>query len=426
MTKMPKHADLMILGAAVLAVLGGVLLFDRSRLSARDVSGTLDGDAALYQSEKPISREPEDEPAKPTVKVTQNPAWLDSEDGAAQPGTRSIPTAYEKGVVHLGPGASLGGKRPFPDDNYWNQPIDDLEVDPLSEVYINEIGCDRNLHPDFGAGMWNGAPIGIPYVVVSGDHQRYPIKYTAYGDQSDPGPYPVPRDAPIEGDPNVDGDRHVIVLDRDNWKLYELFRGFPVANGQLWKAESGAIFDMKTNDRRPEGWTSADAAGLPIFPGLVRYDEVVEQKEINHALRFTVSRTRNAYVAPASHYASRLSKLSLPPMGMRVRLKKDFDITPYPEEAQVILKTLKKYGMILADNGSDWFISGAPDPRWNDDNIHTLKKLHGCDFEVVTMQDPVEEEACNCPEEKEALKKKLSIGNARELLPTLDRDSLLK
>jgi len=419
---MPKHADLLILAGIVVAILVGVVVFDHTDLTARDTANTLHGSAALYQGKSKgdqgtfpggasSSTDAEFIPV-PAKAARARPAWLDDETGASQPGRRSVPAPSEAGVVHLGIGAALGGKRPFPDDNAWNQPVDQLPVDPLSDVIIHEIGCEKPLHPDFGAGLWNGAPIGIPYVIVSGDQERFPIRFTAYGNESDPGPYPVPRNAPIEGAPNIDGDRHVIVIDRDHWKLYELFRAFPVANGQLWKADSGAIFDLHTHPGRPVGWTSADAAGLPIFPGLVRYDEVMEQKEIRHALRFTVSRTRNAYVAPATHWASNLSKISLPPMGMRVRLKADVDISPFPEDVQVILRALKKYGMILADNGSDWYISGAPDPRWNDDSLHRLKELNGCDFEVIQMMGMVEEEPCNCPEEKEALRKQFQ-GNSK-------------
>jgi hypothetical protein len=193
----------------------------------------------------------------------------------------------------------------------------------------------------------------------------------------------------VEGDPNVDGDRHCLIIDRDNHKLYELFRAFSIADGKLWRAESGAVFDLRKSPDRPAGWTSADAAGLPVFPGLVRYEEVVELGEIKHALRFTVQKSRRAYVPPAKHYASRDTNSLLPPMGMRVRLRKDYDISGFPREAQVILTCLKKYGMILADNGSNWFISGSPDPRWNDDAVKTIRKVLGSDLEVVLMRDLV-------------------------------------
>jgi hypothetical protein len=287
-------------------------------------------------------------------------------------------------VPDLGLNASLRGKRLFPADNPWNQDISALPVDPNSANLIASIGINTGLHPDFGT-TWNGAPNGIPYVVVSGAQQKVPITFTAYGDESDPGPYPVPPYAPIEGGPNATGDRHVIVIDRDNWKLYELFDAYSVDGGVSWRAACGAVFDLNSNSLRPAGWTSADAAGLPIFPGLVRYDEVVELKEIAHALRFTVQRTRKAYVYPARHFASSNTDPNLPPMGMRVRLKASFDISRFSPNMQVILRALKKYGMILADNGSNWYVSGAPDPRWSDDELNTLKTIRGADFEVVQM-----------------------------------------
>ena len=287
-------------------------------------------------------------------------------------------------VPDLGPGASLHGKRVFPGDNPWNQDISGLPVDPNSNNLIASIGLNTGLHPDFGT-VWAGAPMGIPYVVVSGTQQKVPINFTAYGNESDPGPYPVPADAPIEGGPNANGDRHVIVIDRDNWKLYELYAAYPVNGGASWRADGGAVFDLNSNALRPAGWTSADAAGLPIFPGLARYDEVFEQKEITHALRFTAQLTRRAYVYPARHYASSNTNPNLPPMGMRVRLKASFDVSRFSPAMQIILNALKKYGMILADNGGNWFVSGAPDPRWNDDELSTLKTIKGSDFEVVQM-----------------------------------------
>ena len=287
-------------------------------------------------------------------------------------------------VPDLGINASLKGKRVFPADNPWNQDISGLPVDPNSANLISSMGLGTGLHPDFGT-TWNGAPNGIPYVVVSGSQQKVPITFTDYGDESDPGPYPVPQNAPIEGGPNATGDRHVIVIDRDNWKLYELFGAYPVGGGASWRAACGAVFDLNSNSLRPAGWTSADAAGLPIFPGLVRYDEVSELKAITHALRFTASRTRKAYVYPARHFASSNTDPNLPPMGMRVRLKASFDISRFSPNVQVILRAMKKYGMILADNGSNWYVSGAPDPRWNDSELGTLSGIKGSDFEVVQM-----------------------------------------
>lgn len=281
------------------------------------------------------------------------------------------------------PGASLQGKQVFPLDNPWNRDISRDPVDPDSEALLKNIGLGKGLHPDFGA-TYNGAPNGIPYVLVSGKQPRVPVKFD-YADESNPGPYPIPPDAPIEGGLKSDGDRHVLVLDRDNWKLYELWNAHPVNGGKSWTAGSGAIFDLNSNKLRPAGWTSADAAGLPVFPGLVRYDEVVERKLITHALRFTCVHSRRAYIPPATHFASKSDDPNLPPMGMRVRLKPDFDISKFPPEAQVILTALKKHGLILADNGGDWFVSGAPDPRWNDNNLNTLNRVKGSDFEVVKM-----------------------------------------
>src|SRR5579871_2585019 len=278
-------------------------------------------------------------------------------------------------------GGTLDGKRVFPADNPWNQDISGLPVDPNSDTLIASIGLGKPLHPDFGT-VYNGAPSGIPYIVVPGSQPRVPVK-CEYPDESDPGPFPIPPNAPIEGGPKSDGDRHVLVIDRDHWVLYELFAAHP--DGVGWKAGSAAVFDLKSNKLRPAGWTSADAAGLPIFPGLVRYDEVAEQKAILHALRFTCVRTRRAYVAPARHFASRSDDPQLPPMGMRVRLKASYDISRFSPRVQVILTALKRYGMILADNGSDWFVSGAPDPRWDVEDLATMKRIKGKDFEVVKM-----------------------------------------
>lgn len=283
----------------------------------------------------------------------------------------------------LGPGAGLDGRRPFPDDNSWNTRIDQAAVDPGSDALIASIGAGTTLHPDFGAN-YLGGPFGIPYVVVSGSTPGVPVSFD-YDDESDPGPYPIPRNAPIEGGAASGGDRHVLVIDRDNWRLYELFAAYPESGANAWTAGSGAVFDLGSNALRPAGWTSADAAGLPIFPGLVRYDEVVERGEIRHALRFTVRDSRRAYVHPARHWASADTSSALPPMGMRVRLKASYDITGFPPSARVILQALKTYGMFVADNGGDWFLSGAPDSRWDDAELNTLKRVPGSAFEVVRM-----------------------------------------
>jgi hypothetical protein len=287
------------------------------------------------------------------------------------------------GGPDAGPNASLAGRRPFPDDNPWNTPVDQDPVDPNSVALIASIGTATDLHPDFGAN-YNGSPFGIPYVVVAGTTPLVQVSFD-YADESDPGPYPIPVEAPIEGGAGSNGDRHVLVVDRDHWKLFELFAAYPAPGSSDWTAGSGAIFDLSSNALRPAGWTSADAAGLPIFPGLVRYDEVVEQGVINHALRFTVSRTRHGYVFPARHFASADTSANRPPMGMRVRLKADVDISGFPPSARVILQALKTYGMFVADNGGDWFISGTPDPRWDDAELNSLKQVPGSSFEVVRM-----------------------------------------
>jgi hypothetical protein len=287
-----------------------------------------------------------------------------------------------------GPGPGLGlnaslGRQVFPPDNPWNQPVDQLPVDPLSDTLIASIGSTRALHPDFGAN-YNGGPFGIPYVVVAGSTPGARVTFQ-YADESDTVPYPIPANPPIEGGTAATGDRHILIVDRDHWKLYELFSAYPPSGGSGWTAGSGALFDLTSNALRPAGWTSADAAGLPILPGLVRYDEVVEQGVITHALRFTVSRSRHGYVSPARHFASSDTSSRRPPMGMRVRLKAGFNLTGYPPSARVVLQALKTYGMIVADNGSDWFVSGVADARWNDGEINTLKQVHGSDFEVVKM-----------------------------------------
>jgi hypothetical protein len=292
--------------------------------------------------------------------------------GQNDPGTQPDTTT--------GGGPSLNGRRPFPADNAWNLDVGGAQVDPRSSTLIASCGV-RNLHPDFGT-VWNGAPNGIPYVVVRAGQSKVPVTFD-YADESDPGPYPIPADAPIEGGASSSGDRHVLVIDIDAWKLYELFDGHPQNGGASWHAGSGAVFDLNSNALRPAGWTSADAAGLPIFPGLVRYDEVVEQRAINHALRFTCPRTRKAYIAPARHYASSDTSSALPPMGMRVRLKSSFDTTSFSPNIRVILRAMMKHGMLLADNGSGWYVSGAPDSRWNDDELATLARVPSSAFEVV-------------------------------------------
>jgi hypothetical protein len=283
----------------------------------------------------------------------------------------------------------VAGCAVFPADNVWNTPVDTLPVHANSDAYVATIGADAHVHADFGSGTWDGGPIGIPYIDVPGSQPKVTVTFE-YDDESDSGPYPIPPDAPIEGGPDSDGDRHVLVLDHDNCILYELFYAFPQPDGS-WDAGSGAIFDLSSHALRPAGWTSADAAGLPILPGLVRYDEVAAG-EIRHAIRFTSDSTRRAYVWPARHFAPYHEEPNSPPMGQRFRLRADFDVTGFSPEVQVILWALKTYGMILADNGSSWFISGVPDERWDNDALHELHDVKGSDFEAVNtsslMVDP--------------------------------------
>ncbi|MBV8431020.1 MAG: hypothetical protein JO244_07660 [Solirubrobacterales bacterium] len=267
----------------------------------------------------------------------------------------------------------------FPADNPWNQRVDRLPVARDSAALIASIGLDRPVHPDFGT-VWDGAPNGIPFIVASNHTRRVPVHFQ-YAAESDPGPYPLPANAPIEGGPQSSGDRHVIVVDRSTCTDYELFAAYPHNHGAYWTAGSGAVFNLRSDHLRPAGWTSADAAGLPILPGLARYDEVA-RGSIDHALRFTAPCTAPRYVYPARHEASTCSGL-YPPMGLRVRLKASVNISHLPYQARVVAEALKRYGLILADNGSPWYISGAPNPRWNDDALHQLDQLTGSDFEVV-------------------------------------------
>lgn len=276
----------------------------------------------------------------------------------------------------------LAGCPVFPPDHIWNSPVDGLPVHPSSQIYINAIGPDQPLHPDFGSGEWEGEPIGIPFAIVPPDQPAVTIAFM-YADESDPGPYPIPPQVPIEGGYESEGDRHVLILARDSCLLYEIYAAYPQPDG-TWRAGSGAVFDLRSYQLRPQEWTSADAAGLPILPGLVRYDEVA-QGEIRHAIRFTAPRTQRAYVWPARHFASDSRDPSLPPMGLRLRLRADFDLSPFAPEVQVILRALKRYGMILADNGAAWFISGAPDARWDNETLRQLRDVQGSDFEVVDV-----------------------------------------
>jgi hypothetical protein len=272
-------------------------------------------------------------------------------------------------------GTHVAGCPVLPVDSAFNQDIARAPVAARSDAYVRSIGLDAHLHPDFASRTY-----GIPYKIVPGTQKRVPIHFTDYGDESDEGPYPIPRSARVEGG----SDAHVIVLQKTTCKLYELFGARRNASG--WDAAAGAVFDLRTGKLRPKGWTSADAAGLPIFPGLARAGEVAGgARTITHALRVTVPRSQKAYISPARHAASSDSDPDLPPMGLRLRLKASFDTKAFHGQALVILKALKRYGLIVADNGSPWYITGAPDPRWNDDNLHTLQQVPGSAFEAVQV-----------------------------------------
>jgi hypothetical protein len=316
--------------------------------------------------------------------------------GSSASGARNVTVTSQSGgnppppppsacsVMSLGQGGSLNGFLPFPADNLWNQNIASAPVDPNSAAIINYIGASDPVHPDFGSGEYNGSSIGIPYIVVDSSQAPVVINFTAYGSESDPGPMPVPASAPIEGYPNPgSGDRHVLVLDNSNCWLYELYSSYPQNDGS-WNAASAAVWDLTADEQRPLTWTSADAAGLSIFAGLARYDEVASGA-IKHALRFTLQNSRAAFVPPASHWASTTSNANAAPMGMRMRLKADFDISGFSATNQVILTALQHYGMIMADNGSNMYISGAPDDRWDNDDLHNLDQVTAANFEVVQM-----------------------------------------
>jgi hypothetical protein len=270
----------------------------------------------------------------------------------------------------------------LPADNIWNTRVDTLPLAPSSAAYVATIGAGATMHADFGSGLWNGGPIGIPYVVVNGGQPGVAVSFR-WASESNPGPYPIPPNAPVEGGAGAGGDRHVLVVDNGACRLYELFDAHPNGDGS-WRAGSGAVFDLRSNALRPDTWTSADAAGLPILPGLVRYDEVASGV-IRHAIRFTAPQTRNAHVWPATHDASSLTGGQYPPMGQRFRLNAGFDVSGFSPEVQVILRAMKTYGVVLADNGSSWYISGAPDERWNNDALHELGRVPGSAFEAVDV-----------------------------------------
>jgi hypothetical protein len=269
----------------------------------------------------------------------------------------------------------------FPSSSHWNKRVDRLPLVPNSDAIVGSMGEGETLHPDFGSGLYEGAPIGIPFVTVGKRQPRVPVSFD-YADESDKGPYPIPRNVPIEGGRDSDGDRHVIVVDRGRCRLYELFAAYPEEGGARWRAGSGAIWNLRSNRLRPAGWTSADAAGLPILPGLARFDEV-QRGRIDHALRMTAPDTRRQYIYPARHFASDSDDPSLPAMGQRLRLKASYDIRGFPRQARVVLRALKRYGAIIADNGSPFFISGAPNRGWNNEALSSLKRVSGSAFEVV-------------------------------------------
>ncbi|HEX3323862.1 MAG TPA: hypothetical protein VHR65_01805 [Solirubrobacterales bacterium] len=284
--------------------------------------------------------------------------------------------------VFPAPPAGLSGNAPsLPNEAAWNQDISKAPVAPNSAAtiaYINSHGGDH-LHPDFGSPR----AYGFPYAVVGAGQRKLPIHYTAYGDESDPGPFPVPAGAPVEGGNGSDGDRHVLVVDRSSCVLYELYRAFPMHDGGAhWNADSGARWDLRSTAGRPDSWTSADAAGLPIFPGLVRYDEVAAG-HLEHAIRVTFDSTRNAWVHPASHCAGDTADPNAPAMGTRLRLKAGYGLGGFSGAARVIAEALKRYGMIAADNGSNWFFSGSSDHRWDDESLDQLKRIPGSAFQVV-------------------------------------------
>lgn len=279
---------------------------------------------------------------------------------------------------------------PFaPADSYWHARVDGLARASSSDTYVANAGAGSALHADFGAGLYDGGPIGIPFTTVGAGQPKVPVGFD-YADESDPGPYPIPANAPIEGGAASTGDRHVIVVDRSTCRDYELYAAYPSGGGTSWSAGSGAVFDLTSNAMRPAGWTSADAAGLPILPGLVRYDEVASGT-IDHAIRITLRRTDRRYVWPARHQAGS-NDATAAPMGAWLRLKPGVDLSHLGPQARVVARALQQHGAIVADNGSSWFISGAPDARWDNDDLHGLGALHGSDFEFVDpsslMADP--------------------------------------
>ncbi|WP_212829421.1 hypothetical protein [Catellatospora sp. TT07R-123] len=300
---------------------------------------------------------------------------------AAPSASAAAASAVASPAASPSPAAAAAACGVFPADNVWRLDVSKLPVHASSAAYVRSIGADAHMHPDFGSGLWEGAPIGIPVTTVKPGQAKVKVTFE-YAGESDKGPYPVPADAKVEGGRGSDGDRHVILYDPAACKVYELYAAYP--NGSGWRAGSGAIFDLRSNRLRPAGWTSADAAGLSVFAGLVRYDEIAKGR-IDHALRITVPRSRDTYLWPARHAASDRSDASLPPMGLRLRLKAGVDVSKFPKQARIVAEAMKTYGVIVADNGSPWYLSGAPDERWSNDALRALKDLQGSDFEAVDV-----------------------------------------
>ena len=325
-------------------------------------------------------------PAEPVATPTQQPAAqapvAQASPTGQQPAAQAPPSQVEmaSSVWYLADGPAVGGCPVFPADNAWNTRVDSLAVNARSADWVASIGATGRVHPDFGT-FWEGEPIGIPFTTVGAGQPKVPVSFD-YADESDPGPYPIPANAPIEVGASSSGDRHVLVLDTSECTLYEMWSSYPVSGGVSWEAGSGAVFDLTSNALRPAGWTSADAAGLPILPGIVRYDEV-QAGAINHALRFTVSRSQRGFIAPATHFASSSADPTLPPMGARFRIKASYDCSTLSREAGVVCTALKRYGMIVADNGSNWYVSGEHDARWDDDALSDLGSIPGSAFEAV-------------------------------------------
>lgn len=327
----------------------------------------------------------------PSIRTPSSPAHAPTPTPAVTPSAKKLPRPASPrptkatpsrltGSPAGGPAASLGGCPNLPTGDIWHADVSQLPAHARSTQYVAAIGAQRSVKADFGAGQWDGGPIGIPITYVDSDQRRVQVTFD-YASESDKGPYPIPADALVEGGPNSDGDRHVLVVDKSSCKLYELFDAHPRPDGS-WHAGSGAIFDLRSHQLRPKSWTSADAAGLPVAAGLVRYAEVAAG-HVDHAIRVTVPKSQLAFVWPARHAASSSTDKGLPPMGLRLRLKAGTDLSHLPSQARVVAQAMKTYGVVVADNGSPWFIGGAPDSRWNNDALQTLSSLRGSDFEAV-------------------------------------------